>query len=276
MSETKPLALSGVAESLLVTLYIRAIESQRPDALLKDEKAVELVEQMSFDFTRVRQIPLSDANKLVIILRNRQFDRYTQDFLARCPDAVVVHIGCGLDTRFERVDNGRVEWYDLDFPEVIELRRKFIGGEKERYHLLGCSVLDDAWLQAVSILKKRPFLCLAEGVSMYLQGAQVRWLVLALRDRFPGAELVFDAFSPYLVWANNLRMAITKFGARYSWALRRAQDVESWGAGIRLLDQWSFFDRPEPRLAHVRWMRHVPLLGRVMCIYHYQLGREEE
>ena len=132
MSEIKSQTLSGVSETLLVTLYLRAMETQRPDALIKDEKAVALVTQKSFDFTRVRQIPLSEANKLVIILRNREFDRYARDFLARCPDAVVIHIGCGLDSRFERVAerNGRVEWYDLDFPDVIELRRKHLGDEK--------------------------------------------------------------------------------------------------------------------------------------------------
>ena len=135
--------LSGVSETLLITLYLRAMESQRPDALIKDEKAMELVTRMSYDFDRVRQIPLSEANKLVIILRNREFDRYARDFLRRHPDAVVVHIGCGLDSRFERVDNGQVEWYDLDFPDVIELRRKLLGGEEARYHLLGCSVLDN-------------------------------------------------------------------------------------------------------------------------------------
>ena len=168
MSETESLSLSGVSETLLVTLYLRAMESQRPDALIRDEKAVALVRQMSYDFTRIRQIPLSEANKLVIILRNREFDRYARDFLARHGSAVVVHIGCGLDSRFERVDNGQVEWYDLDFPHVIDLRRKFIGDEKERYHLLDCSVIDNAWMDTLSAHRQRPFLFLAEGVFMYL------------------------------------------------------------------------------------------------------------
>ncbi len=83
---------------------------------------------MSYDFDRVRQVHMDEADKVMIILRNREFDRYARDFLRRHPQAVVVHIGCGLDSRFERVDNGEVEWYDLDLPEVIELRRKFIGG----------------------------------------------------------------------------------------------------------------------------------------------------
>jgi len=275
MSETTNQGLSGVAETLLMTLYIRAMESQRPDALIKDEKAVALVTQMSYDFDRVRQVHMDEEDKVTVILRNREFDRYARDFLARHPEAVVVHIGCGLDSRFERVAerNSQVEWYDLDLPEVIELRRKFIGGEGNRYHLLGCSAFDSAWLDAVSAHRQRPFLFMAEGVLMYFQEAQVKSLVLMLRDHFPGAELVIDAFSPFLIRANNLRLSITKFGARYHWGLKRGQEIESWGDGIHLLDEWGYFDRPEPRLDHIRWMRHIPLLARVLRIYHYRLGK---
>jgi O-methyltransferase involved in polyketide biosynthesis len=272
MSENTNQGLSGVAETLLMTLYIRAMESQRPDALIKDEKAVALVAQMSYDFDRIRQIKMDDDDKVGVILRNREFDRYVQDFLVRNPDAVVVHIGCGLDSRFERVDNGLVEWYDLDLPEVIEQRRKFIGGEGQRYHLLAGSAFDNAWLDTVGVHRQRSFLFLAEGVLMYFEQAQVKSLVLMLRDHFPGAELVFDAFSPFLIRANNLRMAISKFGVRYHWGLRRGQELETWGDGIRLLDEWGYFDRPEPRLEAIRWMRHIPLLARVMRVYHYRLG----
>jgi len=273
MSETTNQGLSGVAETMLLTLYLRAMESQRPDALIKDEKAVELVTQMSYDFGRMRPLHLSEANKLVIILRNREFDRYARDFLARHPDAVVVHIGCGLDSRFERVDNGQVEWYDLDLPDVIELHRKLIGGEGERYHLLGCSVLDNAWLEAVSAHGQRPFLFLAEGVFMYFEGAQVKSLVLTLRDRFPGAELAFDAYSPIHVWRHNLQTSTSKINLRVHWGIWHGQEIEGWGDGIRLLDEWGFLDPPEPRLAHIRWMRPIEALFRTLRIYHFQLGK---
>jgi methyltransferase (TIGR00027 family) len=275
MSKTPDRGLSGVSETLLVTLYLRAMESQRPDALIKDEKAVELVTRMSYDFARVRQIPLSEANKLVIILRNREFDRYARDFLARNPEAVVVHIGCGLDSRFERVAerNSQVEWYDLDFPDVIALRRKFVGDEGERYHLLGCSVLDNAWLEAVSAHRQRPLLFLAEGVFMYFEEAQVKSLVMRLRDRFPGAELVFDAYSPLTVWRHNLQTSTSKINLRVRWGIWRGQEIERWGDGIRLLDEWGFLDEPEPRLARVRWLRPIEAAARTMRIYHFRLGK---
>jgi methyltransferase (TIGR00027 family) len=278
MSEMKPQTPISVAEALLVTLYLRAMESQRPDALIKDEKAEALVKQISdaglYDFGRIKSLHLSEANKLVIILRNRELDRYAQDFLARHPEAVVVHIGCGLDSRFERVAerNSQVEWYDLDLPDVIELRRKLIGEEGGRYHLLGCSVLEDAWLDRVSVHRQCPFLFLAEGVFMYFVEAQVKSLVLTLRDHFPGAELVFDALSPIHVWRHNLQMRTFKIAIHVHWGIWRGQKIEGWGNGIRLLDEWGFFDDPTPRLAHIRWLRPIEALARTLRIYHFRLG----
>ena len=134
----------SMTEALLLTLYVRAMESQRPDALLKDDKAVALVRQMDADFSRIRQAQVGEEVAVAVVLRNREFDRQAQDFLARYsrpttagrpstagqPQAVVVHIGCGLDSRFERVDNGQVEWYDLDLPEVMELRASSWGARQ--------------------------------------------------------------------------------------------------------------------------------------------------
>ena len=271
MSESKSQTLSGVAETLLVTLYIRAMESQRPDALIKDERAEALVRQMDQDFLQSKLAKIEDYSQVATILRSRDFDRHAQDFLARHPEAVVVHIGCGLDTRFERVGNDQVEWYDLDLPDVIELRRKLIGGEGERYHLLACSVLDSAWLDTVSAHRQRPFLFLAEGVLMYLEEAQVKSLVLTLKEHFPGAELVFDAFSPFFSWANNLRVTLTKIGARSYWALKRSKDLKRWGDGIRLLDERFPFQYPEPRLGRALAVRHIPFFTKTIGVFHYQL-----
>jgi len=277
MSEIASPHLSGAAEALLVTLYLRAVESQRPDAVVKDEKAETLVKKISdaglYDFGQIKSLHLTEANKLVIILRNRQFDHYAQDYLARNPEAVVVHIGCGLDSRFERVDNKQVEWYDLDLPHVIDLRRKLIGGEEERHHFLACSVLDGAWLDTVSVHRQRPFLFLAEGVFMYFAEAQVKSLVLTLRDRFPGTELVFDALSPIHVWRHNFQMRTFKVAIHVHWGIWHGQELEGWGAGIRLLDEWGFFDNPTPRLDRIRWLRSIEALARTLRIYHFELGK---
>jgi methyltransferase (TIGR00027 family) len=281
MSETTNQDLSGVAETLLITLYIRAIESQRPDALIKDERAEALVRQLDQESLQKTLALTDDFSRVAVILKGREFDRFAQDFLRRHPDAVVVHIGCGLDTRFERVAerNSRVEWYDLDLPEVIELRRKLVGGEGARHHFLACSVLDSAWLDAVKAHQPRPFLFLAEGVFMYFKEAQVKSLVLTLRDQFPGAELVFDAFSPIMRWGHNVRVTRTGIGAHLHWALKHGQDLERWSdpstslraGGIRLLDERFPFQYLEPRMRHALQMRLFPFLATAIGVFHYQL-----
>jgi O-methyltransferase involved in polyketide biosynthesis len=277
VTETTDQTLSGVAETLLLPLYNRAMESQRPDAMLKDEKAVELVTQMRLDFSRVRQIPMPELLKVMRIIFTREMDRYARDFVSRHPQAVVVHIGCGLDTRFERVDNGRVEWYDLDVPDVIDLRRKLIGDEAGRYHLLGCSVLEDAWLEAVKVHSPRPFLFLAETVFVYFTEAQVKSLVLTLRDHFPGTELVFDGWRPFEVWVGNRYFSLSnsQFAGLMRWGFWRGQEIEGWGDGIHLLDEWGFFDQPEPRMDPFRWMAPIFRLFKPMRIFHFQLGKRD-
>ncbi len=267
-------ALSGVTETLLIPLYNRAMESQRPDAMMKDEKAVALVKQMSYDFDQVRKIRMFEANKVARIMLTREIDRYARDFLSRHPEAVVVHIGCGLDSRFERVAerDSRVEWYDLDLPDVIGLRRKFIGDEGERYHLLGCSVLEDAWLEAVKVHSQCPFLFLAENVFVYFKEAQVKSLVLRLRDHFPGAELVFDGWTPFFVWLGNRQLSSSKFSGLLQWGFWGSQAIEGWGEGIHLLGQWGFFDQPEPRMASFRWMAPIFRLFKPIRIFHFRLG----
>jgi O-methyltransferase involved in polyketide biosynthesis len=262
--------LGGVSETLLIPLYVRAKETQRPDAILRDEKAIEMVRQIEYDFSRIK---LQGHDELGVILRVREFDRFARDFLAAHPDGVVVHIGCGLDTRFERVDNGRVEWYDLDLPDVIDLRRRFIREEDGRYHLLNCSVFDFTWMETVDKHRPRPFLFIAEGVFPYFEEAQIKSLLLKMRGIFPGAEVVFDAHTPFVIWADNLQLAFSKVKARLHFALKHGRDLETWDAGIRMLEEWFYFGTDEPRVRPFRWMSRISILRKSTGIFHYQLGK---
>lgn len=269
MAEKKCVDLDNVSETLLITLYTRACESQRPDAVFKDEKSVEMVKRIDYDFSRARMQAHDEA---AIIIRLREFDRFTREFLVRYPDAVVVHIGCGLDTRFDRVDNGLVEWYDLDLPHVINLRRELMGEDRGRYHLVGSSVFEDDWLETVNMHRQLPFLFLAEGVLPYFEEDQVRLLFRKLRDHFPGAEFIFDAMSPFVIWVDNLQLKHAKMEARLHWGLKNVRDIEKWSEDFRMLEEWYYFDHPEPRLKKYYWIRHFPAIAKSSGILHYQLG----
>lgn len=263
--------LSAVSETMLATLYSHAVESRRPDALIHDPRAEELVARIDYDFVRSQ---MGEDDQAASCVRLRQFDRFAQAFLAAHPDGVVVHIGCGLDTRFDRVDNGQVTWYDLDLPPVIELRRKLLE-ETPRYKMIAASALDLAWLDVVDAHPGKSFLLIAEGVFMYFSDAEMRRLVLALRERFPGAELVFDVASPLIVRLQNLALARMKADFRMRWALRRYDSLEQWSPGIRLLEAWYYTSLKEsiPRLKKLQSLfRLFPALGKGMVILHYGLG----
>ncbi len=262
-------SLEGVSETLLMTLYVRARESQRPHPMLQDDKAVEMVNKIAGDFSRLR---MQRHDEIAVIMRMRKFDSHVRNFLQRNPDGVIVHIGCGLDTRFERVDNGRLEWFDLDLPEVIELRQKLISSESKRYHLLAASAFDTAWYEKISQYQPCPVLFLSEGVLPYFEEAQVKSLFLNLKKHFPGSELVCDAHTPFVIWADNLHLALWGIKARMRWKLKNPKDVESWGEGICLLEEWNYYEDDEPALKAFRWVRLIPPLAKSAGIFHYRLG----
>jgi O-methyltransferase involved in polyketide biosynthesis len=261
----------SVAETLMIPLFFRARQSGRPDALLIDKAAVELVEKIDFDFSRIR---LQKHDEAALILRVREFDRMAGDFLTRYPNATVVHIGCGLDTRFERLDNGQVQWYDLDLPEVIELRKKLGLMDKARYHTISSSVFDFNWIEDLSHTKHKAMLFIAEAVLEYFQEDQVKNLILKLRECFPGAELICDETTPLMVFLDNLHLMFTKFRARMQWGMDHPKDLETWAEGIRLMEEYYYFDRPEPSLGAMQWVRYFPILAKGTGIFHYKLGKE--
>lgn len=140
MTEKILQSLEGVSKTLLMTLYVRARESQLANCMMKDDNAVMMVNRLDCDFSRLR---MHRHDEIAVIIRMKKFDNHVCDFLKRNPDGVVIHIGCGLDIRFDRVDNSCAESFDLDIPEVMELRWKLISNESSRYHTLAASVFDE-------------------------------------------------------------------------------------------------------------------------------------
>ncbi len=260
--------LTGVAETLILPLAFRADESSRPDAILRDPKAVELTSRIDYDFERWVQV--ANHDRVTVLLRMREFDRGAEAFLNEHPDGIVTEIGCGLDTRFYRTDNGRAEWYELDLPHVMAVRSKLLD-PNPRVHFIACSALDLRWLDAIP--QERPHLFLAEGVLVFFTEEEVKRLICALRTRFPGAQLMLDAFTSFMIRISPLlHPTLRKKEVRLKWGLRDSRELEQWGEGIHLLSEWLYFDQPEPRLGPQRLFRWIPWLAQSAKILRYQLG----
>ncbi len=227
--------LTEEQETLLIPLYSKAMESQQPNPIFFDKKAQEILEHIEYDFAKLR-IPRKTA--VMLCMRAKKIDFYTQEFLADHPKNVVIHLGCGLDSRYTRVNRGEVEWYDLDMPEVIDFRRKFYK-ETDKYHMLPSSVTDLDWTDSISP-GALPVLVLAEGLFMYLKEEEVKALILKLKETFPGCGLAFDAYSVLTAKSAKKHPSIKKTGAVIHWGIDDATTIEQWAEGIRLNEEWYF------------------------------------
>lgn len=204
--------LTEEKETLLATLYGRAIDSRAKNPVLGDTTAADTVRRLDYDFTRMR---LSPGDAAGVALRARQLDVWTARFLARHEEATVVHLGCGLDTRVQRLDPGPgVRWYDIDYPEVIALRRELYP-ERAGCTAIPSSVTDPAW--TAQIPSDRPTMIVAEGLLMYLTEEDGTALLRRLMAHVPGGELAFDAFSRFAIRAQRLNRVVVKAGARLHW-----------------------------------------------------------
>lgn len=234
-SHKEKILLTKEQETLLVPLYSKAVESQQPNPIFVDGKAQEIVEHIKYDFAKLK-IPRKTA--VTLCIRAKKMDVYTREFLASHPRSVVIHLGCGLDSRYSRVNSGGVEWYDLDMPEVIDLRRKFYE-ETDTYHMIPSSVTDLGWIDSISP-RGRPVLVIAEGLLMYLKEEDVIALILKLKEAFPGCGLVFDAYSALTAKSAKNHPSIKKTGAVIHWGIDDATAIEQWAEGIRLKEEWYF------------------------------------
>jgi O-methyltransferase involved in polyketide biosynthesis len=186
------LDLTGVSESLLWNLYQRAAEAGRPDAVLKDPRAVELVEAIDYPFAeKFGKGNLGQWQALRVL----RFDQEVDAFLADHPAGQVVALGEGLETQFWRVDNGRVRWLGVDMPDIVELRSKILPDEAPRQRSLACSALSEEWMEQVD--PSEGLLLTAQGLLMYFQPDEVHTLIATCAQRFPGATLVFDGVPPW-------------------------------------------------------------------------------
>jgi O-methyltransferase involved in polyketide biosynthesis len=256
-----------VSQTLLIPLWARALEQRETHPLVTDPVATEVVDRLDYDWRRIR---LSRGDLVQCVVRLREFDRFVRDFLDRNPAGTVVHLGCGLDARFQRVDNGRARWFDVDLPDVIAVRRQLLA-ESDRDRYVAGSITEAGWMEALPV-GDSAVLFVAEAVLPYLEAARVKELFLRIQQRFPGAELVTDVCTGFAMRLDNLHLVFTGSAARMHWSVRDPRELESWSRGIRLVESFNYFDDAEPRMGFPAWMARISFLTRASTIQRYELG----
>jgi len=180
--------LTGVSETALMTLQVRANEARRPDSIIDDPMAILLVDSIDFDWAK---FGLSRRQDMAV--RALGFDIQARRYLTDHPRATVVALAEGLQTSFYRLNDGAVgdefRWLTVDLPPMIELRRKLLPAS-ERIEMRAQSALDFSWMDDVPV--DDGVFITAEGLLMYLQPDEALGLIAACAQRFPGGRMMFD------------------------------------------------------------------------------------
>ena len=237
--------LSSVQETLVLPLWARAKEAEKDDPILCDHFAQEIVERIDYDFSKIKTEHL-ESHQLVWPLRAYVFDDTVSTFLDMNRNAVVINIGAGLDTTFQRVDNGRVLWINIDLPDVADLRQKLIP-DSEREITIARSVFDFAWIDDIARhTEGRSILFIAAGVLCYFTPSENEDLFRKLADTYPSAYLAFDAMSWLTAWGTN-RDLMKKSGfdksALIKWHIKRASRLRKWVDSIKIVEEYPMFSR---------------------------------
>jgi O-methyltransferase involved in polyketide biosynthesis len=229
--------LSGPPATMLATLYAKALDADSTEPILGDRYAKDIVERIDYDW---RKTAITPRNASSVTTRSAHFDTWVRQFLAVHQQAVVLDLGCGLDSRFFRMHPGPgVDWYEVDYPDVAELRKQLFP-TMDHNHIVGAPVSDPAWLQAIPA--DRPALMVGEGLTMYLTEQDGTALLRRVVDRFSCGELQFDAFSRLGIKWQWINTTVRRSGSTLYWGINGPDEILQAVPGTRLLAWVSVFD----------------------------------
>ncbi|HEX4455061.1 MAG TPA: class I SAM-dependent methyltransferase [Kofleriaceae bacterium] len=218
----------GVAETLFIPLAYR-----------DDPQSRRFRDQIDYDWQKFD----GGLQRAGIVARTRILDELVGAFVHEHRGGLVVNMGAGLDTRFHRLDDGAVQWLDVDLPEVIALREQLDEPASPRHALVAGSILDDAWLDEVRRRSPQAIMFVAEGLLPYFDEADHRRIFAALAEGFPGEEIVFHTSSPTLMAKlAPPSLAKLRMTAEMRWGLEDGRDVERLDPRVRYVAEYSLVD----------------------------------
>ncbi len=254
------LMLGDVQTTAIIPLAIKANETRRKNARIKDNKAVEIIEALGIDTGQYDKFLSHEG----VVARTIMLDRQLKGIISENPDAVIVNMGAGFDDRFSRVDNGRILWFDLDLPDAISVRKKAFA-ERERVTMIPGDALNGEWCSlvkdAVATRKVKPVI-LAEGLFMYLTMEQIRTLLIVLKDNFPeGGTLIAEQNNKFMVKKEKYHDTVKTTKAHFMSGTESGQEIADLVDGFRLVEEHSFNE--EMRKYSIRAKLFATLLPKI-------------
>jgi O-methyltransferase involved in polyketide biosynthesis len=227
------ITFGDIQETALIPLAIKASETARPNARIRDEKAKAIIDALGVDVSKYDPFLSHEG----VVARTIMFRDTLKDLLEKYPDAVCINLGCGFDDKFSQVDNGRLRWFDVDLPDQIAVRRK-VFQDRDRCTMLDGDALDGAWTKALP--KADMYIIVVEGVLEYFSKEQVKTCLNMLCDCFPHGYLLAELHYPFLEKHGSHHDAVKHTNATFGWGTQSGRDYLELEPRMKLLSEHSY------------------------------------
>ena len=221
--------MNGVNKTLYIPLYGKAYVSKK-GIILSDKKAEEIWAAEGFELKGKSK---SKWLAYYMGMRSAVFDAWLREQMERDKDAIIIHIGCGMDSRVLRVGTMRHTWFDVDFPEVIKERRRYYQ-ETEEYHMLESDARENEWLHLLP--EGANAIIVMEGVGMYFKPEELLTLLGKLCQRFNKVRVLMDCYTAFAAKATKYKNPINEVGVTTVYGMDDAKELEK-GTGLAFLKE---------------------------------------
>jgi O-methyltransferase involved in polyketide biosynthesis len=233
MKANNKINLTEEKETLFITLYAKALDYRSKHSVLNDKYADEILRNIEYNFSKLKEF----SNNITVV-RAKHFDEWIKQFINQNKNVFVIYLGCGLDTRIKRINPpASVNWFDVDYPEVIELRKNFFS-DSDKYKMIASSVTDANWLNQIP--SNRPVIIVAEGLLEYLPVEDVKSLLNRLTGYFSHGEIIFDVMSSFAIQSGKEKLKRTT-GAVHKWAVDDINEVDKLNSRLKRIEVLSIF-----------------------------------
>jgi O-methyltransferase involved in polyketide biosynthesis len=231
----------SIADTLFITLNAKAHETAQKNPLISDVTACELINKIDYDFSRFKN---KKASSVGVAIRASHFDNVARSFIKSHGKPIVVIVGCGLDTRLQRLGSiaSKAIFYQLDIDETINLRKQLIEPQDNEI-LIASSMLETDWMDEIAT--KHPhgnFLFIIEGVLMYFNENDNKTVFTALAQRFAGAEIHFDILNTFMSKRSSMHDTVSKTNATFKFGIDDDKEIEKWHPKLKYLETYLFKD----------------------------------
>jgi O-methyltransferase involved in polyketide biosynthesis len=227
--------LTSVEKTLFIPLLGKANDYKKKSSILTDKKADEIISTINFDLSSMKE---GSIGKTMACLRAIIIDNLAKELIMPNKENVVLHLGCGLDSRYNRIGIENIYWYDVDFKEVIDIRKKYFH-ETEYYHLIASSIIEKDWLKMIP-KGKANYIVIAEGVFQYIEVEKIKELIQTLKEYIGEYYLLFDAMGKAAIKQLKNDKFVKDTGIDIHFAADDENELLTWDNGIKFIKKHYF------------------------------------